>query len=255
MQKRLPLLHVYSDRRICPALLAISLLSGAYAGNSVPERRVTRLQNRDLAFVENGCTDTSQRCFQVSTGSGTLRLRNSNAAVDIAPESMFDKPALRLQLVGARSRVVAVGEGELPGKTNYLLTSDPKTWRTNLNMFRAVRYRSVYPGIDLLYYGAQGRLEYDFVVAPGADPSRISIDVSGASDLRISDEGDLLLDTGPGSFRFSKPTVYQHDAKGNRQFIPGAYVLDRPNRVRFRLAHWDPSRPVVIDPVLAWSTF
>ena len=73
--------------------------------------------------------------------------------------------------------------------------------------------------------------------------------------LGISAEGDLLLDTGRGSFRFSKPTVYQQDAKGNRQFIPGAYVLDRPNRVRFRLAHWDRSRPVVIDPVLAWSTF
>jgi len=93
---------------------------------------------------------------------------------------MFAKPALRLQLVGARSRVVAVGEGELPGKTNYLLTGEPKTWRTNLNTFRAVRYRSVYPGIDLLYYGAQGRLEYDFVVAPRGDPSRIAIDVSGA---------------------------------------------------------------------------
>ena len=159
MQKRLPSLQVCSDKRIRPALLAITILACVYAETPAPEGRVVRLPNRDLAFVENGCTDTTLRCFQVSTPNGTLRLRNTNAAVDITPESMFAKPALRLQLVGARSRVVAVGEGELPGKTNYLLTGDPKTWRTNLNMFRAVRYRSVYPGIDLVYYGAQGRLE------------------------------------------------------------------------------------------------
>jgi hypothetical protein len=252
----LPLSHVCLDKRIRPALFAITLVATAFAGNSIPEHRVTRFQSRDLAFVENGCTDTyNDGCFQVSAGNGTLRLRDSSAAVDLAPESLFAKAALRLQLADARSGVIASGEGELPGKANYLLTGDPKTWRTNLRMFRAVRYRSVYPGIDLVYYGSQGRLEYDFVVAPGGDPSRISIDVRGAPGLSISAEGDLLLDTGRGSFRFSRPTVYQQDSKGNRKLVAGAYVLEGSHRIRFHLAPWDPSRQLVIDPVLAWSTF
>ena len=97
---------------------------------------------------------------------------------------------LRMKLVGANPNAVATGGDELPGKTNYFIGNNPKKWRTNVPTYAKVKYKGVYPGIDLVYYGNQGgRLEYDFVVAPGANPNVIAFDVGVGSPRRLPAQG------------------------------------------------------------------
>src|SRR5207249_3382021 len=128
--------------------------------------------------------------------------------------------------------------------------NDPKKWHTNVPTYAKVRYKDVYPGIDLVYYGNQGQLEYDFVVEPGADPRTIRLTLQGGGRLKLDAQGDLVL----GEVRFRKPRLYQETA-GDRQDVSGRYVLKGARQVAFQVASYDASRPLMIDPVLSYSTF
>ncbi|HLE82116.1 MAG TPA: hypothetical protein VJA25_12590, partial [Dehalococcoidia bacterium] len=159
----------------------------------------------------------------------------------------IEHTVLRMQLVGANPQPPAVGLDELPGKVNYFLGNDPQKWRTNIPTYAKVKYEDVYPGIDLVYYGNQRQLEYDLVLAPGAD------------HLAVDAQGDLVLQTAGGQIRLQKPRVYQ-EVEGARQAIPGGYVLlpvpegagqgDGLRQVGFQVGAYDAARPLVIDPVL-----
>src|SRR6266699_1817546 len=120
--------------------------------------------------------------------------------------------ALRMRLVGAAPAPRASGLEELPGKANYFVGTDPAKWRTNVPTYAKVRYEQVYPGIDLVYYGNQRQLEYDFVVAPGADPKKIVLGLKGGDKLEIDAHGDLVLHAGGDSVRLHKPVLYQERA-------------------------------------------
>ncbi len=157
-------------------------------------------------------------------------------------------------------RTAATGRDEQPGKVNYFLGNDPAQWHTNIATFGRVAYDDVYPGIDLVYYGNQQQLEYDFVVAPGADPSVIRLNVRGAERLEIDAAGDLLVHVGepggvsPGrTLRQHKPFVYQ-TVGSTRQEVASRFALD-DGQVRFDVAAYDVGRPLVIDPVLNYSTY
>src|SRR5205814_9174838 len=117
-----------------------------------------------------------------------------------------------------------------------------------------VHYRAVYPGIDLVYYGNQRQLEYDFVVAPGADPNRIVLGFQGAERLEINAEGELVLHAAGEVIRQRVPVIYQ-EINGVRTKLEGRYVLKDAHRVGFQVAAYDPSRPLVIDPTLVYSTY
>ena len=182
-----------------------------------------------------------------------------------ASENSKLKSVLRMKLVGANARAAVMGIDELPGKSNYFIGNDPKMWRTNVANYAKVRYRDVYPGVDLVYYGNQGgQLEYDFVVAPGADPNVLTLDVSGdimrtakserRSSLRIAPNGDLVVKTNSGEVRFQKPVVYQEQLR-TRHSVDGRYVLRGNRGVGFEVASYDRSKPLVIDPVLIYSTY
>jgi Beta-propeller repeat len=163
---------------------------------------------------------------------------------------------LHFKLVGASSAPQIDGLDPLPGKSNYLTTNDLAKWRTNIPNYSKVRYKDVYPGIDLIYYGNQRDLEYDFVVAPGADPKVVTLSFEGIVDsrsvaLRIDNNGDLVLDA--VDLRQHKPVVYQ-ELDGIRESISCRYVLKGGQRVGFELGAYDRSRPLVIDPVLSYST-
>ena len=196
---------------------------------------------------------------------------------------------LRMRLVGANASAAVVGREELPGKSNYFIGSDPKNWRTNVPTFAKVNYQNVYPGVDLVYYGSQGgQLEYDFVLAPGADPAAILFGLSGGQRegsrqaagggtqnqptsqpkiqnvvSKIVPSGDLVVKIDGDEVRFHKPVVYQpaiedsHRASdvGPRTPVEGHYVLRAGNQVGFEVAPYDHSRPLIIDPVLSYSTF
>jgi len=132
-----------------------------------------------------------------------------SAVVEPRPEAA--PPAvLRMQLVGAKRTPQVEGLGEFPGKANYFIGNEPKKWRTNVPTYGKVRYREVYPGVDLVYYGNQRQLEHDFIVAPGIDPGSITMAVEGAERLSVDVQGDLVVATkADGEVRFQKPVVYQ----------------------------------------------
>jgi hypothetical protein len=158
---------------------------------------------------------------------------------------------VRLRPVGAdRARIV--GDDELPGGVHYY--RDASSTRVSAPTYRRVRYVDVYPGIDLVYYGRPRRLEYDFVVAPGADPGRIALAFDGVERLDVDEAGDLVAHTAVGDLRQPRPVVYQ-ESEGARRAVDADYVVDADGRVRFRLGSYDPSRPLVIDPVVAYSTY
>ena len=180
---------------------------------------------------------------------------------------------LRLKLLGANPTIDVTGLEELPGKSNYFVGNDPKAWRTDVPTFAQVQYKDVYPGVDLIYYGHQGQLEHDWVVAPGADLSAIRFSVGGAYQIRIVCQGDLVIQTGAGEVRFRKPVVYQQEvtidspqptAKNEnrnsrfetrnsslitRQLLDGRYVLRGKGGVGFEVASYDRRKPLIIDPV------
>ena len=162
--------------------------------------------------------------------------------------------ALRLKIVNANEASRGQGRETLPGKVNYIRGQDRAAWRTGVSTFARVAYDDVYPGVDLVYYGNQRQLEYDFIVRPGADPRVITLEAEGADRLEIDDTGDLVMHVGNREVRQHKPVVYQ-EVGGVRHDVEGRYQLQNARRVQFQLAEYDLSLPVVIDPVLVYSTF
>jgi uncharacterized repeat protein (TIGR01451 family) len=175
------------------------------------------------------------------------------------PSSSAGKAALatppstvRLQLIGANIAARAEGLDPLPGKSNYFVGNDPAKWHTDVSTYAKVRYTNVYPGIDLLYYGNQeGKLEHDFVVAPGADPNLIAIRLSGSDDAVSEQDSGLALHTPSGNLALLSPTVYQ-EIDGQRRIIPATYLL-ADNKIKFQLGSYDKAQPLVIDPVIQYT--
>jgi hypothetical protein len=161
---------------------------------------------------------------------------------------------LRMKFVGSETNPRAEGQEELPGKVNYLIGKDRRQWRTGISTYAKVAYKNLYPGVDLVYYGNQRQLEYDFVVHPGTDPNIIALSFEGADELKVDAQGELVLHTVSGEIRQRKPVIYQEVA-GVRHEVAGSYKLNDRNTVGFQLADYDTSRALVIDPVLVYSTF
>ncbi len=224
-----------------------------------------------LAFEENGGQTASEVKF-LSRGAGYTLFLTSNEAVlalrkapqetkrpgvraDASGEPAQSAGAVvRMKLVGGNPAPSVSGQDELHGKSNYLTGRDPQKWRTGIRRYRKVEYENVYPGVNLVYYGNQRQLEYDFIVAPGADPDVIELAFEGAQDIRIDDAGDLLLDTGDSEVRLKTPLIYQ-ETDGRRVKIPGGYRKTGGDRVAFHLGAYDSTRPLVVDPILLYSSY
>ena len=238
------------------ALLVVAVTSCALEGrglarageerrNAAEESPLARIPLQPLRFEEAPRGDEL-----IATARG--RGYSLDVGADAATVSLGDRE-LRVELVGA-SRRKATYEEPLFGVTNYLIGNDPSKWRIGVPGYRRVRYSGVYPGIDLLYYGAEGNFEYDFVVAPGADPSQIGVRFTGADDVRLDPTGDIVVDAGGREVRHKHPLIYQNALSGARQTIAGHWVLEGL-RARFELGEYDRSRPLVIDPVLTFATY
>jgi hypothetical protein len=161
---------------------------------------------------------------------------------------------VRLGLIGTNPIPKVFGLEAAETKSNYFIGNNKNNWQTSVTNYTKVRYEGVYPGIDMVYYGNQEQFEFDFVVAPGASPSNIELDYRGADSIELNDKGDLILHIGDGEIRQNKPLVYQM-VDGVKQQVLAEYFLKDKGRVGFRLAHYDPSRQLIIDPVLSYSTF
>ena len=192
-----------------------------------------------------------------------LAMTDPTAVPEAAP---MKQSVVRMKLEGANPSPVIDGMEPLPGIVNYFIGNDPEKWRTKIPTYAKVQYKQAYSGIDLAYYGNQGRLEYDFIVAPGADPNQIKVAFEGPSDIRVAESGDLILTTALGELRMQKPVVYQLETDGHKTLVAGRYVVEAhamplhashtaSYSVGFQLASYDPMKLVVIDPVLLYSTY
>jgi len=165
----------------------------------------------------------------------------------------IEQTVIRMKLDGAKAPGSFEGFDKLESISNYFIGNVPSKWVTNVPNYGKVRDSSVYPGIDLVYYGDGRRLEYDFIVGPGADPSRIHLAYEGADHLNTDQEGNLLIATRLGTLVQRKPLVYQ-EINGERREVRASYSV-RAGKVEFALANWDRKRDLVIDPVLEYSTY
>ena len=161
--------------------------------------------------------------------------------------------SIQMKLVGANQNAALTGADLLPGKSNYFIGNDPAKWRTGVPQFARVRYNGVYPGIDLVFYGNQGRLEYDFQVKPGFDPAQAELEFNGAKQLELKD-GNLVIRGETGSVQLGAPYVYQEIA-GRKQPVEGSFVLRGAKRAGFAIGDYDHSRELIIDPTLNFSTY
>jgi Chitobiase/beta-hexosaminidase C-terminal domain/Bacterial Ig-like domain (group 3)/Beta-propeller repeat len=161
---------------------------------------------------------------------------------------------VRMELRGASSTSQPAGLDALPGTVNYFLGSDASNWQTGIPTYSRVRFAAVYPGVDVVYYGNQGQLEYDFVVAVHADPNVIRLNFTGASKLNLNAHGDLSIEAKTAKIAFNKPTVYQ-EMNGMREAVQGQFVLLDSRTVGFKLGSFNHDQPLVIDPVLVYSSY
>ena len=161
---------------------------------------------------------------------------------------------VRMKLEGANPASKIEGLDQLSTRSNYFAGADPTAWRTDIPNYARVRYSQIYPGIDMVYYGNDRRLEYDFIVAPGSDPEMIEIAFRGIQDFEISRMGDVVLHTQQGDVRQSKPTAYQ-EVNGVKEEVPVSYIPKNGHSVGLQCGSYDPSRPLIIDPVLIYSTY
>jgi hypothetical protein len=214
----------------------------------------------DVNFLSRGQGYTAL----LSSGGITLSLRAETAGVtSSAPANTPGRKNLptgaagatvQFALVGAAKRPAVVGEDPQAGKVNYFLGNDPAKWLTNVPTYSRVRYKNVYPGIDLVYYGSHEQLEYDFEIQPGSNPRNIQFAIQGAQKIQLDQNGELVLTLNGGQIRFQSPMVYQGSA-AQRVPVEGSYVMTDATHIAFQVANYDASKPLVIDPVLSYSTY
>lgn len=187
-----------------------------------------------------------------SVGAPRTEAPSSNAQI----EGGSSRPTvLRTQFVGARASPEVQGERPLRGKSHYFRGSEPTRWQTNVPQFERVVYRELWEGVDLALYGTrQGELESDFIVAPGGDPNLIRLAFDGAQSMRLDEEGALVLEMDGGTLLQHRPFLYQ-EQDGKRQEVQGSWVLGGHREARVMVASYDREKPLVIDPVLEYSSY
>ena len=240
------------------ALAAVVVAGGittrVQADNSSPIKLDAHFGRLPIAFEANaGQADRSVKF--VARGLGyTVALTPTEAILALRKGQQTE--VVRMTLVGASAEPRVEGRDALAGRTNYYAGNDRANWHTNIPTFAKVRYESVYPGVDLVYYGNQRQLEYDFIVAPGARPSAIALSFAGARDMRVDADGALVLGLARGEIRQPAPVVYQ-DVRGARKSIAGRFVIKNKDArlVAFEVGRYDTKRPLVIDPTIGYSTY
>jgi hypothetical protein len=217
----------------------------AFIGSALNALSETRVSYTELPFRfqpngPHGSASTRYTGFgggyQISLSTGGVRIAN-----------------LQFRFEGANRNPRVTGLDPLPGRTSYLEGNDRRAWRTGIVSYGRVRYSAIYPGIDLVFYGNPNRLEYDFVVAPGADLERVLLAIDGAESVRLDGAGDLIVATAEGEVSLRRPSIYQ-TVGGKLREIAGGFRL-KGNQAAFQVANYDHNRPLIVDPVLSYATY
>ena len=237
-----------SDRPAYVKLLAALLVVAAATTAAAQSPTARPLDTLPVSFERNVGQAPADAHF-VAHGAGHTLLLTRRGAVVRLPQGTD----VLMRLLGATT-MAPDGEARLPGVVNYFVGADPSAWRTDVPTFQRARYERVYDGIDLVYYGHAGRLEYDFVVAPGANPTAIRMSFDGANRVVLEQDGSLSLYADGGRLTVEKPVLYQ-DVGGVRSPVEGRFELDPDNVVSFVVGRYDRRLPLTIDPVLVYSSF
>ncbi len=226
------------------AIASIPLFFEANQGQTDPRVRFFSRSSGYTLFLMPEETVLVEEAAHPRPGSNPSHSRESKTS---------PRAVLRMKLLGARRAPEFVGIGELPGKVNYLIGNNAGGWHTGVPLYSQVQAKQVYPGVDLLFHGDQQQLEYDFVVAPGADPNQVAFQIEGAERIELDAQGNLVLHTQGNEIAFHKPLVYQ-PVGGERQPVDGRFVL-KGREVGFEIAAYDRHQPLVIDPTITYATF
>ena len=210
-----------------------------------------------MYFEKNhGQTDASVKYFTRAAGYN-MYLTGSEAVMVMAPAKAAKSQApivLRMKLNGADAKAAIKGLEMMPSRTSYFFGSNPAKWQVGVEQYARVRFSQVYPGIDMVYYGKQGHVEHDFIVAPGANVGRILVGFEGAQSLRLDAKGNLILNVAGGELSYQAPKLYQ--MRGAQQVpVKGRFVLAGKNQVRFEVGDYMRNKELVIDPQLVYSTY
>jgi hypothetical protein len=230
--------------RVRASLDALPLAFEANQGQTDPQVKYTARGNGYSVFLT-----TSDAVFAISSAKHPAE-QQSRPRTTVKTKSA----AIDMRLVGGNLKPEIVAGGELPGVTNYFVGSDPKRWHTGVKQYSAVSYSDVYPGVNMVFHGAQRQLEFDFVVSPGADPKAIGLGFKGAEMLATDAAGNLVLASSAGDVVLHKPVAYQ-DKDGTREIVEAAFQVKNRNEVALYLGEYDRKRELVIDPSLSYSTY
>ncbi len=232
---------------------AMSLLCLSLAAGSAPASPAAALKGMPLSFVQNqGQTEPSTR-FQVSGPAGSLALQSDGIrlAIPVPHTAQPTADLVRIRFAGARPDPSPTGIGPQAIHTNFISGNDPSKWLLDVPTFAQTRYKGLYPGTDLLCYGTNGKLEYDWILQPGADPSCIRVAFEGATSLKVDTQGNLIARTPHGELVQAPPVAYQ-TIDGQKVRVQAKFHIDRGKQVGFTLGRYDRTRELVIDPVLAY---
>ena len=247
---RVALLRIIAGAAILLLAFVAAAASGAAETPPAPADARLALGRIPVFFVPNrGQADNAVRFLGRGPG-GTLLLYDDAALVVTTAAGIV----LRQSLVDGSRSVRVDAADPLGGRSHFYLDRAQDEWQTDVPHFSRVTYHDVYPGIDLVYHGKAGALQYEWTVTPGADPGSITLAMEGATRERLDEAGHLLLDTAAGTMRVARPVAYQV-VGGTRRGVEAAYVLDPPDRVRYAIGAYDPRVPLVIDPILQASTY
>ena len=265
MPKRTP------NRRILALAVAVAALSAPVVHTAgTPENRSSSAVRDPRATAS---PTTRAASFQLplrfeqssqASGNGTSFVaRGAGYAVSVSEvgatlllkgNSATTARRVTMSLSGGRRHAAATPRRALPGVSNYLIGNDPARWVRGVRGYGEIEYHDVYPGVDVVYYGTQQELEYDFVVAPGSSPDAIALTFDGATGLRLDDRGNLVIATVDGDVIQRRPEIYQND-HGARRAIRGGYVIRRDGRIAVRVGNYNRRLPLIIDPILSYATY
>src|SRR6185437_1738796 len=238
-------------------------------------QRLSRKYGKLPLYFEQNIGQTSKEAKFISRGSGyALFLTGKGSLLELqAPDkkicdtkdiqcakkqagqpSFNQTSILSMSFLGTKGAINVTGDDELEGKANYFVGNDSRKWTTRVPIFTKVHYTQIYPGVDVVYYGNQEQLEYDLVLQAKVDPSVIRMGIRGANKISLDKSGNLLLKTGAGTVTLQKPFMYQMAAEGKKQVL-GEYVLRAANEVGFKVESYNKNAPLVVDPVLVYSTY
>jgi hypothetical protein len=229
---------------------AYGVLPLSFEANSGQSSRKVKFLARGQGY---GLFLTTTGAVMSVTKSSEKKGDSKNNSLAKKNQQLAETTVVSWDMVAANKSPRIAGVDALPGKANYFRGNDPSQWQSNISTYAKVRYSNVYPGIDVVYYGNQRQLEYDFIVAPGKDPNRIKLNFKGATATELDAEGNLILRTRAGDITQAKPFAYQEVA-GVRRAVSASYQLAK-GLISFDLGNYDRTQPLIIDPVFVYSSF